>query len=116
MSTGIGNIFKLSRLFSTVTELPVICPDYTDTVVEVSTDPDSAFYAYTAPEVDPDEVMQLSSQTYYYHNSLTVETTVPGEPNLGVGTHTVTTEISDGVLTKTCTYTIIVTGNFSILA
>ena len=95
--------------FSSVTELPVNCPDFSDTV---TTDPDSNTHTFETPSFGPNDVTVLSSiNAYFYHGTLTVSVTVPGEPDLPIGNHTITTVIADDVLQRNCSSTLTVQGN-----
>ena len=93
-----------------VTELPVEKPDFSD---RVKTDLDSPTHFYTPPNFGPANVTLLPGINYFYHGGEpTVDISVPGEPYLAVGTHTITTVIADTELSSTSFSTLTVIGIF----
>ena len=97
-------------LFTTVTELPVDCPDFSDTV---PANINSTTYFFVPPSYGPENVTLVPGVTEYYWSDETfsVSVSVAGGPYLQVGTHTITTVISDDVLNITCKSSLVVIGN-----
>ena len=114
MIAYIMNMYIYSKLFSfAVTELPVNCPDFSDTVmVDAVTD----LYEYSDPTFGPSDVELLSDINFYdpHGGAYTVTyvlTPLPGATSLPAGTYTLSTIIADDELQKTCDSTIVVEGN-----
>ncbi|XP_071488111.1 hyalin-like [Diadema antillarum] len=92
-----------------LTELPVNCPDLTDTV---SLSPGQATYTYT-PTFGPGDVTLTTGVNYRYigDNGVMVDVNVGVGNEAPVGVNQITTVISDDVLSKTCTSTLTVEDN-----
>ncbi|XP_071506044.1 uncharacterized protein [Diadema antillarum] len=92
-----------------LTELPVNCPDLTDTV---SLSPGQATYTYT-PTFGPGDVTLTTGVNYQYigDNGVMVAVNVGVGNEAPVGVNQITTVISDDVLSKTCTSTLTVEDN-----
>ena len=86
-----------------VTELPVDCPSFPS---EVYLDPGASTYTLS---FGPSDVTVTSGITYFPHDG-SYDVTISPSNVLDVGTHTITTVISDGELEKTCVSTITVIG------
>ncbi|XP_071502268.1 hyalin-like [Diadema antillarum] len=94
-------------VFNSLTELPVGCPELNDTVA-TNTGQDTFTFVQTFYASDVDKIPGIN---YLYVGDRYVTMSIDGQPpgsDVGLGVHTVTTVISDDVLTKTCTSYILV--------
>ena len=93
-----------------VTELPVDCPDFPETV-----NADPGTNVYKLPSFGPDDVTLSSGIEFYFPHPFGTDFVVIISPSnhLIVGTNTITTVISDDELSKTCVST--VTGTMKVL-
>ncbi|XP_072175602.1 uncharacterized protein [Diadema setosum] len=93
-----------------LTELPVNCPNLTDTV---SLSPGQATYTYNQT-FGPSDVTLTTGVNYLYigDNGVMVDVNVGVSNEAPVGVNQITTVISDDVLSKTCTSTLTVEGEW----
>ena len=100
-------LFSSFAMLLVVTELPVDCPGFPETV---NADPETNIYKL--PSFGPDDVTLSSGIEFYFPHPFGTDFVVIISPSnhLIVGTNTITTVISDDELSKTCVSTITGTG------
>ena len=100
--------------FIAVTELPVECPDFTDTA---AVDPTTGTYVFTQPSFGGGNVTDLPGSTYFPHgDGYNVGFSIADGSLLNVGSHQLIVNISDTELFRTCSNTITVVGWYSTVA